>query len=119
MAKPGWTGQAALPGGDFPGGDFEQFVLDLTASYPFLPAALARRLARAYGTRATAMLGQATCLEDLGEDAGGGLTQAEVDYLRENEFARTAEDVLWRRSKLGLHVPPETASRVAKMIGGA
>ena len=119
VAKPGWTGQAALPGGDFPGGDFEQFVLDLTASYPFLPAALARRLARAYGTRAMAMLGQATCLEDLGEDAGGGLTQAEVDYLRENEFARTAEDVLWRRSKLGLHVPPETASRVAKMIGGA
>ncbi len=111
-----WTGTAALPGGDLPGGDFARFVADLRAAYPFLSAASAHRLARAYGTRVTAMLGQAKSREALGEDYGGGLTEAELDYLREREFARTPEDVLWRRSKLGLHVPAGTASRLAEVM---
>ncbi len=104
---PSWTGAAPLPGGDIPGGDFEHFVADLTAAYPGLPPALLHRLARAYGTRATRLLGAAKTMEDLGQDYGAGLTRAEIDYLRAQEFARTAEDILWRRSKLGLHIGKE------------
>lgn len=111
-AKGDWTAGADLPGGDIPGDDFECFVTTLASAHPALPAALLTRLARAYGTRATAILGTAQRIEDLGSDFGGGLTQAEVDYLRDQEWARSAEDVLFRRSKLGLHVPPGTAERV-------
>ena len=107
-----WTGTAALPGGDIPGGGFAAFAADLAAAYPFLPPATAHRLARAYGTRATTLLGQAASLADLGEDFGGGLSQAELTYLTTHEFARTPQDVLWRRSKLGLHTPPGTAGRL-------
>jgi glycerol-3-phosphate dehydrogenase len=114
-----WTATAPLPGGDIPGGDFERFLSDLSAAYPFLGAALARRLARAYGTRASAWLGAARSMADLGEDAGGGLTAAEIGYLQAHEFARTAEDVLWRRSKLGLHVPEGTAERVSRIMQAA
>ncbi len=111
-----WTGTAPLPGGDLPGADFPRFLADLRIAYPFLPSAVAHRLARAYGTRVTAMLGQAKTMADLGEDLGGGLTEAEVGYLRHHEFARTAEDVLWRRSKLGLHVPEGTGARLAEAM---
>jgi len=110
--KPSWTERAKLPGGDMPGADFESFFVGFKARYPFLPQPLARRLARAYGTRADRFLGRARSLADLGEDFGSGLTAAEVDYLYEQEWARSAEDVLWRRSKLGLHVPPETVERL-------
>ena len=111
-----WTGTAPLPGGDLPGADFPRFLADLRAAYPFLPDALATRLARAYGTRVSAFLGQAKGLADLGDDIGGGLTQAELGYLRAHEFAVEAEDVLWRRSKLGLHVPAGTAARLAEAM---
>ncbi len=111
-----WTGTAPLPGGDLPGADFPRFLADLRAAYPFLPADLAHRLARAYGTRVTAMLGAAKAMADLGEDLGGGLTAAELAYLRTHEFAETAEDVLWRRSKLGLHVPDGTGARLAEAM---
>ena len=113
VAGHAWTARAPLPGGDFAGGDFERFVVKLCAEKPFLPAALARRLARAYGTRVFRLLGDAARMEDLGEDYGGGLTRAEVDYLVGYEFARSPEDVLWRRSKLGLHVPEGTAELLA------
>jgi glycerol-3-phosphate dehydrogenase len=103
VAGPGWTADVALPGGDFQDGDFERFLGELRAAYPFLPGKLARRLARAYGTRATRLLGTATSMDDLGE-VTDGLTRAEAEYLRAHEFARTREDMLWRRSKLGLHV---------------
>jgi glycerol-3-phosphate dehydrogenase len=106
------TGVAPLPGGDIAGGDFGRFVADLAAAYPFLAPSLARRLARAYGTRVTRFLAQAKSMADLGEDFGGGLTAAEVEYLRAEEFARTAEDILWRRSKLGLHAPAGTQARL-------
>jgi glycerol-3-phosphate dehydrogenase len=92
-------------------------VADLAAAYPFLAPSLARRLARAYGTRATRFLGQAKSMAELGEDFGGGLTAAEVEYLRTQEFACTAEDILWRRSKLGLHVPAGTHARLAAYLG--
>jgi len=109
-AGPGWTADAPLPGGDL--ADFEDFVAGLRARHRQLPPALLRRLARAYGTRAREVLGEAATLGDLGEDFGGGLTRAEVDYLVAREYARTAEDILYRRSKLGLHVPQGTAARV-------
>ncbi|MHB1303603.1 MAG: glycerol-3-phosphate dehydrogenase [Acidiphilium sp.] len=109
-----WTANAALPGGDM--ADFETFLRDLGANRPDLPAPLLRRLARAYGTRATRILGDAATMADLGTDLGGGLTEAELAYLAAHEWAREAEDVLWRRSKLALHVPDGTAARIATRL---
>ena len=107
-----WTKDAALPGGDMPDADFDRFRQSLQEARPWLPPALALRLARAYGTRVDDLLGAARGLDDLGEDLGGGLTEAELDYLVRVEWAETAEDILWRRSKLGLHAPGDTAARV-------
>ena len=113
ISAPAWTAGAVLPGGDMPHGDFARFLADLQQRYPELSRDLLRRLAHAYGTRATAILDR-----DLGQDLGGGLYTGEVDYLVAQEWARTAEDVLWRRSKLGLHVPPGTADRLAAYLAG-
>ena len=111
-----WTATAPLPGGDMPGADFDAFLAGLKAERPWLPAPLAERYARAYGTRCARFLGGARSLADLGADLGGGLYAAELDYLRRVEWARTADDILWRRSKLGLHVSPETAQRLAAAV---
>jgi glycerol-3-phosphate dehydrogenase len=110
--KPSWTETAKLPGGDMPDADFERFLAGLKERRPFLPDALARRLGRAYGTRVDELLGEARSMADLGEDFGAGLTAAEVDYLVRREWARSAEDILWRRSKLGLHVAADAAQRI-------
>jgi glycerol-3-phosphate dehydrogenase len=112
-----WTGDEPLPGGDIPvsrkpNEDFERFLSHTHSRWPFVPAETLRRLGRAYGTRAASILGNAKTLADLGEDFGGGLTRAEIDYLRDHEWANTADDILWRRSKLGLHVPHDTASKI-------
>ncbi len=109
---PDWTDKAALPGGDVPNGDMDAFEASLALRWPFLGEALARRLARTYGTRAERVIGDARRMVDLGEDFGNGLTAAEVDYLATAEWARSAEDILWRRTKLGLHVPPDTAQKI-------
>lgn len=111
-----WTAATPLPGGDIPAADFTAFLRGLQAKYPFLPPDLAYRLARAYGTRAPRILGDATALAGLGRDFGGGLTQAEVNYLVAHEWARTAEDILRRRSKLAYHAPPGTAQRLADYL---
>ncbi|MBM6592567.1 glycerol-3-phosphate dehydrogenase [Microvirga pudoricolor] len=110
--KPSWTETAKLPGGDMPDADFDRFFAGVRQRWPFLPEPLARRLSRAYGTRIEELLGKAASLADLGEDFGGGLTAAEIDYLVRWEWARTAEDILWRRSKLGLHVPVDAPERI-------
>ena len=102
----GWTGRAPLPGGDFPVDGFEALVADLRARWPFLAPAHARRLARHYGTTARAILGDATSASDLGRDFGATLTEAELDHLMRCEWARTAADVAWRRTKLGLRLTP-------------
>ena len=102
----GWTGREPLPGGDFPMTGFDAEVERLRRAYAFLPQPLARRLVRAYGTRAQVLLGNARALADLGRDHGAGLTDAELRYLIEYEWARTAEDVVWRRSKLGIRLRP-------------
>ncbi|WP_174296634.1 glycerol-3-phosphate dehydrogenase [Sphingomonas bacterium] len=109
-----WTAGATLPGGDMD--DFDAFVRALVTERPGLPPVLLRRLARAYGTDVRVLLGTARTSGDLGEDLGGGLTVAEVDWLRDREWARTAEDILYRRSKLGLHVPAGTAERLESYL---
>lgn len=113
-----WTDQAPLPGGDLPGGDYAGYLSTVRERWPFLPAVTADRMARAYGTRIEAILGDAASLSDLGEDYGGGLSEREVAYLVANEYARTADDILWRRSKLGLHAPAGTAERLTARLTG-
>lgn len=108
---PTWTAQCALPGGDF-----DRFLAVFRRRCSFLPDALSSRLARAYGSRAEMLLCNARNLGDLGENLGGGLTEAEASYLVGEEWARTADDILWRRSKLGLHVPQGTAGRVSAYL---
>ncbi|TIT77111.1 MAG: glycerol-3-phosphate dehydrogenase, partial [Mesorhizobium sp.] len=98
-----WTSNAPLPGGNFPPTGFEAQVAKLKSAYPFLDQRLARRLTRLYGTLAQAVLGLAKSNADLGRNFGADLYEAEVRYLVENEWALTAEDVLWRRTKRGLH----------------
>ena len=99
-----WTAAAALPGGDFSYDGVPALARQLQTAHPFLDARTTRRLVRAYGTRAELILQGARRAEDLGRAFGAGLTQAEIRYLIDNEWAQTAEDVLWRRSKLGLHL---------------
>jgi glycerol-3-phosphate dehydrogenase len=98
-----WTASTALPGGDFPYADVEARIVDFGRRYPFLGTQNARRIFRAYGTRADRVLGGAKSAADLGESFGV-LSQREVEYLAREEWAETADDILWRRSKLGLHL---------------
>ncbi|EFI51478.1 glycerol-3-phosphate dehydrogenase [Afipia sp. 1NLS2] len=97
-----WTGGTPLPGGDFAVGGVDALTDLLLQDYPFLPRRHARRLVRAYGSHAKRLLGRAAGIADLGRDFGHTLTEREVRYLMAHEFAQTAEDVVWRRSKLGL-----------------
>lgn len=116
--RPAWTAAAPLPGGDFPGGSFDRFLGGLRATYPFLPEALAHRYARLYGTLCQQFLKDAIRIEDLGEAFGAGLYEAEVAYLCEREWARSADDILWRRTKLGLHMTEDQQLRLRhRMLG--
>ncbi|MEO1551263.1 MAG: glycerol-3-phosphate dehydrogenase, partial [Pseudomonadota bacterium] len=108
---PAWTHDAPLPGGAFPVEGVEGLITSLRQSHPFLDPAWARRLVRAYGTEAAEILGDAKTAEDLGPHFGANLTGAEVDWLVAREFARSATDILWRRSKLGLRI--DAAGRTA------
>jgi len=119
-ARP-WTsggapGGAPLPGGNIAHADFESFATQFQKQHPWLPAALARRYARAYGTRAARVVGSANSLAGLGRTFAPDLYEAELRYLRETEWARSAQDVLWRRTKLGLHVPANTLEAVTHDI---
>ncbi|KKN61810.1 hypothetical protein LCGC14_0518380 [marine sediment metagenome] len=97
-----WTHDIPLPGGDMANADFESFEAGLRADHPWLPRPLAHHYARLYGTRAKVLLGSARSLADLGRHFGGTLHQREIDYLIETEWAKTAEDILDRRTKHGL-----------------
>jgi glycerol-3-phosphate dehydrogenase len=100
--KRGWTAKWPLPGGDFPVDGLAFLVESLRRTYPFLSSADADRIGRAYGTRAPLVLGSARRREDLGARFGESLTEAEARYLVDTEWAQSADDVVWRRSKLGL-----------------
>lgn len=102
-----WTAGVALPGGDFPVDGFDRLVNDIQAEHPYLTPFHARRMVRAYGTQAFEVLGDATSLENLGQDFGASLSEREVTWLISREFARSAEDIVWRRSKLGLRLSTE------------
>ena len=99
-----WTAGVALPGGDFAVDGFDVLVARLRSEYGFLDAFWARRLVRAYGTDAWTVLGDAATAEDLGQSFGATLTAREISYLMAHEYARTAEDVVWRRNKMGLRL---------------
>ena len=103
-----WTDSVVLPGGDILNGDFAGFVRDQCVRYSFLPEKLVERYARAYGTRMDRMLEGAVDLDSMGRHFGDDVYLAEIEYLRSKEWAKTAEDILWRRSKLGLHVSENT-----------
>lgn len=98
-----WTAKSALPGGNFPHNEVEIRIATLQKTYSFLKPAIIRRLFRAYGTEAEKILGGARFASDLGQNFGP-ISEREVNWLRENEWAVTADDILWRRSKLGLHM---------------
>lgn len=102
-----WTARVPLPGGGFPHDAAPRLMADLRARHPFLTDFWATRLIRAYGTEAEAILGEAASAAALGRDFGATLTEAEVRWLMAREWARTAEDVVWRRSRLGLRMTPD------------
>jgi glycerol-3-phosphate dehydrogenase len=113
-----WTAGTPLPGGDFPWDGAAALAAGLAAAHPFLDSAAARRLVRLYGTEARAMLEGAKTAADLGADFGAGLSERELVWLRDREWAQTAEDVLWRRTKLGLRLAPAQAARVEAFLAG-
>jgi glycerol-3-phosphate dehydrogenase len=117
-ARPDWTKGAPLPGGDFDVDGIDQLIAGLRLSYPFLSDAHARRLARAYGTRVRHILASAKSLGDLGPNLGADLTGAEVRHLMMHEFAQTPDDVLWRRTKLGLRVSRDERTRLSSFMTG-
>ena len=110
MTKP-WTKTASLPGGDIPGADFEDFLQGLSLRHPWMEQRLLRRLARAYGTKVDELLGTAKSTAELGRDF-----ETEVRYLMTHEFARTANDILWRRSKLRLHLTESEQANLANWL---
>jgi glycerol-3-phosphate dehydrogenase len=118
-AGPAWTRDAHLPGGEFPHDGFETLLARTRRSRPFLSEPLTRRLLRAYGTRIDRVLGPARRMQDLEPVLGADLTAAEVRYLMEREWAQTEDDVLWRRSKLGLRFSPEERERLARFMAAA
>ena len=120
---PDWTDRAYLPGGDLQRSgamvasyDVGAFVQQMAAQYPWLPAPLRERYAHNYGTRASVLLGAAQDLADLGRELTPGLYEAEVRYLQEYEWAQSAEDILWRRSKLGLWAKPEHVAALSAWL---
>jgi glycerol-3-phosphate dehydrogenase len=111
-----WTAGAPLPGGDFPYDGVDALIARARGLWPFLTEANARRMVRAYGMRLDRILGDARTLADLGELFGDELSATEVRYLMRHEFAETADDVLWRRSKLGLRMGAEAVARLTRFM---
>ncbi len=118
LAAP-WTDTEILPGGDLPPGGIAAWTEAMARRYPGLPAEAVRGIARRHGAQASKVLGDAKSAGDLGEDFGNGLTAREVTYLLRDEWARTADDVLWRRTKCGLGMPEAARARVAAFVAAA
>jgi glycerol-3-phosphate dehydrogenase len=115
-APPSWTASAALPGGDFAHDALAALAAETERRWPFLSAPHSRRLVSTYGTRVERILGSATQPSDLGERFGADLTAAEIRYLMQEEWAETAEDVLWRRSALGLYFSAAQREALARFM---
>ena len=116
--RPAWTATRPLPGGDLPDADFDAFVSTLRRDHPGLPERLIRRLARLYGTCARKVLKDAGTVPDLGVRFGADLTEAEVRYLMDEEWARTADDIVWRRTKLGLRMTADEIAGLGRWMQG-
>ena len=122
---PAWTANAPLPGGDLeqggtlvasPATAFDKFITRLAAERPGFERAYLTRLAHRHGSCVPDVLGDAKCLADMGRLIGPSLTEREIVYLKENEWAMTAEDILWRRTKAGLHLAADERARVTEAI---
>ena len=111
-----WTATARLPGGEIADGDVEGFLRTLGQTYPGLDGAYLRRLFRRHGALAADVLGDTRTPSDLGRDLGAGLFEREVAYLKASEWARTPDDVLWRRTKAGLHLTAAQCRQAAELI---
>ena len=114
--QPSWTKATPLPGGDFGVDAIDDLVSMARSRNPFIEASQLERMVHAYGTLVADVVGDADSTEGMGEDFGCGLTAREVSYLMEREWARTADDVLWRRSKLGLRMSPEQVHRLSEWM---
>lgn len=114
--KPGWTAKAHLPGGDLPNGNFNTFLTEVRHQYPWLPETLATRYAHNYGSRITQLLKGITCIADLGEELSLGLFEQEARYLVDHEWALQVDDILWRRTKLGLDSTSESRARLQQWL---
>ena len=118
--QPKWTNGATLPGGSFKAEENDALIAKITSDYPFLNQKIATRLLHTYGMRTFRFLDGATSIEDMGEDFSGdtdaGLYAREIDYLIEVEWVRDSEDVLWRRSKLGIKIKGEAVTQLQAYI---
>lgn len=112
-----WTAEKPLPGGNFALDGIEDLKAGLARDYPFLDPATVDRIARAYGTRSRDWLGDARAAANLGQSFGHGLTATEVDYLMANEWAKSADDVIWRRTKLGLRLNEDQVAAIEQYMG--
>ncbi|MGE0725013.1 MAG: glycerol-3-phosphate dehydrogenase [Alphaproteobacteria bacterium] len=112
---PAWTAGAPLPGGDMPGADFDRFAADLARRHPGLPPLSLRAIARRHGTRADALIAEAKDAGDMGPWFGS-LSAREIDWLRRTEWAESADDILWRRTKAGLHLDDDGRAAVARHL---
>ena len=112
--KPDWTGKQALPGGDLTEPSFDRFKKKLHSDYTWLPKPMLTRIARAYGTRCYDMLGKTQALNGMGQHFGGTLYEQEVKYLIEHEWVKTPEDILWRRTKQGIHFNNAQIEKITK-----
>ena len=113
---PAWTGHAPLPGGEIGAQPYDQWFEDLVRRRRGIARDDLHRLARRYGSRIDQLLGDARSVSDLGADLGGGLRAREVAYLKVNEWASTASDVVWRRTKAALHVPAADRQRLESAV---
>lgn len=115
--SPGWTGEAPLPGGDLGEESIDGLIAEITSRHPYIDIAHARRLAFSYGTRVWKIIADTKSLNDLGPCIVSNLYRAELDYLCNEEWARSADDVLWRRSKLGLVAAPAEVDALREALG--
>ncbi|HAY50128.1 MAG TPA: glycerol-3-phosphate dehydrogenase, partial [Thalassospira sp.] len=109
-----WTATSALPGGDMPDADFERYLTAMHKKFPWIPDAQIYRYVQNYGTLTNRIIGDASDLQGLGRHLGDDVYECELRYLVDCEWAKTAQDVLWRRSKLGLHVSDETRNAIVQ-----